>query len=152
MPQGGFLRGLDLGQVEDDGAALGAQRPVGVDHVERGVDDRGRKAGAVAVAHVPVVQMQTAGAENAGGEIELLLPVRDDLPAEEALAPGVHLRSHGLGDTQERLLAPKGNLEVAQVVERHAVDLAEGVLAVEHPAVGAGEQGVGHVADARFHR
>ena len=38
--------------------------------------------------------------------------------------------------------------QVALVVERHAVDLAERVLAVEHPAVGAGEEGVGDVADA----
>ena len=66
--------------------------------------------------------------------------------------PGVHLRRDRLGDAQERLVAAEGDLEVAQVVERHRVDLAERILAVEHPAVGPGEQGVGHVADARLHR
>ena len=40
-------------------------------------------------------------------------------------------------------------LQVALVVERHRRDLAERVLAVEHPAVGAGQQRVGDVADAR---
>ena len=42
----------------------------------------------------------------------------------------------------------EGQLEVALVVERHAVDLAERVLAVEHPAVGAREQRVRDVANA----
>jgi hypothetical protein len=41
-----------------------------------------------------------------------------------------------------------GQPEVALVVERHRRELAQRVLAVEHPAVGAGEQGIGHVPDA----
>ena len=152
VPECGLLGGLDLGQVEDDRAALAAQRLVVVDHVERGIDDRGGEAGAVAVAHVAVVQVQAAGAEDAGGEVELLFPIRDGLPAEEALGPGVHLGRDVLGDAQERLLAAEGDREVALIVERHGVDLAERVLAVEHPAVGAGKQGVGDVADAGLHR
>ena len=39
-------------------------------------------------------------------------------------------------------------LEVALVVERHGIDLPEGVLAIEHPAVGARQQRVGDVAQA----
>ena len=45
-------------------------------------------------------------------------------------------------------MARKGDREVALIVERHGVDLAERILAVEHPAVGARKQGVGDVADA----
>src|SRR5688572_11870113 len=41
-------------------------------------------------------------------------------------------------------------LEVALVVERHRGDLAERVFSVEHPAVGAGEQGVCNVANTVF--
>jgi hypothetical protein len=55
VPECCLLGGLDLGQVEDDRAALAAQRLVVVDHVKHGVDDRGGEAGAVAVAHVAVV-------------------------------------------------------------------------------------------------
>ena len=45
-----------------------------------------------------------------------------------------------------------GQLQVPLVVERHRRQLAERVLAVEHPAVGAGEQRVGDVADALVDR
>ena len=45
-----------------------------------------------------------------------------------------------------------GQLQVPLVVERHRRDLAERVLAVEHPAVGAREQRVGDVADALLDR
>ena len=45
-----------------------------------------------------------------------------------------------------------GQLEVALVVQRHGRDLAERVLAVEHPAVGARQQRVGDVADALLDR
>ena len=49
------------------------------------------------------------------------------------------------------VFAAEGDREVALVVERHGVDLAERVLAVEHPAVGAGEQAESDAADARLH-
>ena len=45
-----------------------------------------------------------------------------------------------------------GQLQVALVVEGHRRDLAERILAVEHPAVGAREQRVGDVAQSRFDR
>ena len=43
-------------------------------------------------------------------------------------------------------------LQVSLVVERHRRDLAERVFAVEHPAVGAAQQRVGDVANARLNR
>ena len=52
----------------------------------------------------------------------------------------------------EHGIAMDGQLEVALVVQRHGRDLAERVLAVEHPAVGARQQRVRDVADAVFHR
>ena len=62
-----------------------------VDHVEREIDDRSREAGAVLLAHVAVVEVQTARAEDLGGEVELLAPVGDDGSPEKALRPLVHL-------------------------------------------------------------
>jgi hypothetical protein len=50
------------------------------------------------------------------------------------------------------VLRREGRLQRALVVQRHRLHLPEGVLAVEHPAVGAGEQGVGHVAQAGVER
>ena len=152
IPQRGLLGGLDLRQVEDHGAAFAPQRPVVVDHVESGIDDRCGETGAVAVAHVPIVQMQAAGAEDAGGEVELLFPVRNGCAAEEALGPSIDFGGDRFGNAQEGLLAPEGDLEVALVVERHGIDLAERVLAVEHPSVGAREECEGDRADARRHR
>ena len=66
--------------------------------------------------------------------------------------PLVHLAGDRLGRPQEDRVAGDGELQVALVVERHRLDLAQGVLAVEHPAVGAREQGVGDVADALLRR
>src|SRR5688500_20156343 len=45
-----------------------------------------------------------------------------------------------------------GQLQIALVVERHRAQLTEGVLAVEHPAVGARQQRIGNVADALVDR
>ena len=72
----------------------------------------------------------------------------DDRPAEEAPRPGVHLAGDLLGRGHEHVGPRERQLQVALVVERHRVDLAERVLAVEHPAVGAREQRVGDVANA----
>src|SRR6476659_8287539 len=79
---------------------------------------------------------------------KLRAPVRDDRAAEEVLRPRVHLAGDALGRRHEDIGALVRQAQVALVVERHAVDLPERILAVEHPAVGAGEQGVGDVADA----
>ncbi|MEZ4235251.1 MAG: hypothetical protein R3F59_03650 [Myxococcota bacterium] len=95
-----------------------------------------------------VVEVQAAAAVDDGGGVELGAPVVDDLAAEEVARPGVHLAGDGLGDLQEQRVAADGEPEVAQVVEGHGGDLAERVLAVEHPAVGAAQQGVGDVAEA----
>ena len=73
-------------------------------------------------------------------------------PAEEALRPRVHLAGHLLGHAQEQRVAVDRELQVALVVERHRRELAERVLAVEHPAVGARQQRVGDVADALLQR
>ncbi len=147
-----LLGGLDLRQVEHDRRAVPAQPLVVVDHVEHQVGDRGGEAGAVGLPDVTVVEVQPAHAEDLGREVELLLPVVDDLAAEEALGPAVHLAGDLLGDFQEQRVAVDRQLEVALVVERHRLGLAQGVLAVEHPAVGARQQRVGHVADALFDR
>ena len=52
------------------------------------------------------------------------------------------------GDAQEAWVFGDRELEVALVVERHGIDLPEGVLAIEHPAVSAREQSVSDVAQA----
>ena len=90
--------------------------------------------------------MQTAGAEDLRREFELDPPVGDDLTPEEAARPTVHLAGDLLGDREKQRISGDGQLQVALVVERHRRHLPEGVLAVEHPAVGAGEQRVGDVA------
>ena len=148
VPQSRFLGGLDLGQVENDRGSRAGQRPVIVGHVEDEVDDRRGKAGAVPLSHVAVVEVQAAGAKHLRREVELPAPVGDDGPPEEALRPLVHFLRDAFGDAQEKRVLLDRQPEVALVVERHRVDLPDCVLAVEHPAVGAREQGVGDVAQA----
>jgi len=92
--------------------------------------------------------VQPTGAEDLRREVELLPPVVDDPAAEEALGPAVHLVGDLLGHLEKQRVLVDRQLEVALIVERHGGDLPESVLAVEHPAVGARQQGVGHVADA----
>ena len=104
------------------------------------------------MAEMAIVEVQAAGAEDSGGEVELLPPVGNDPAAEKAFRPGVHLGGDGFGGGQEPRVTMDGELEVALIVERHARDLAERVLAVEHPAVRPGQQRVGDVADAAFER
>ncbi len=103
-------------------------------------------------AHVAVVEVQAAGAEDRHREVELGAPVADDRPPEEALCPCVHLARHLSRDVEEHGLAREGEAEIALVVERHGRSLPERVFAVEHPAVGAREQGVGDVAQAGLER
>ena len=95
--------------------------------------------------------MQSAGAEDLGGELELPSPVLDDGMAEKAPGPGIHLVGHLLAYLMEQRVARDGEFEVALVVQRHGIDLTHGILAVEHPPVGPGQQGVGDVANAAFH-
>ncbi len=152
IPERRLLRGLDLRQVEDDAGPGPLQVLVVVDDVEHGIDDRRPEPRPVRQADVPVVEVQPAGAEDPGREVELPPPVVDDRAPEEAPCPRVHLARHLLGHPQEERVPGDGELEVALVVEGHRGDLAERVLAIEHPAVRAGEQGVGHVADALLHR
>src|SRR3954468_3185261 len=94
--------------------------------------------------------MKAARSEDPGREIELPAPIIDDRTPEEAPRPPVHLTSDLLGDSQEYRIAREGQLQVALVVERHRRHLAERVLAVEHPAVRAGEERIRDVADAAF--
>ncbi len=103
-------------------------------------------------AHVPVVEVQSAGAEDRHGHVELRAPVGDDGTAEEALRPLVHLVGDAGGDLEEHGLARQRQAQVALVVERHRRALPERVLAVEHPAIGAREQRVGDVAQAGVER
>jgi len=148
VPERGLLGRLDLGQVEHQRAALGPQRRLVVHDVDRGIDDRRGERRPGRVAHMPVDQVQAAGAEDPRGEGELGAPVGDRLAAERLARPGVHLRRDPLGDVEEPRVRGERELEVPVIVERHGLDLPQCVLAVEHPAVGAGEQGVGDVAQA----
>src|SRR6476620_3120689 len=110
-----------------------------VDHVEREVDDRSREAGTDPLAHVPVIEVQYARAEDLSGEVELSAPVGDDGSPEKPLRPLVHFGCDFFGDAQEAWVAGDRESEVALVVERHRVDLSERILAIEHPAVGTRE-------------
>ena len=97
---------------------------------------------------LPFFEVQATRAEDDGREIELLTPVVDDRAAEKPLRPGVHLGGNLLGGGDEHLILRDRQLQVALIVERHRRHLAERVFAVEHPAVGAGQQRIGHVPDA----
>ena len=123
-----------------------------VDDEERAVDDGGGEAAAVRPPDVPIVEMQAARAEDLRREVELRLPVVDGGTPQEALRPAVHLCGHVFGHVHEHRVAVDRELEIALVVQRHRGDLAEGVFAVEHPAVGARQQRVGDVADAGIER
>jgi len=57
---------------------------------------------------VAVVEVQPAGAEDPGGEVELRLPVADGGAAEKPPGPAVHLARHLLGDLCEQGVAMDG--------------------------------------------
>ena len=102
-------------------------------------------------AEVAVIEMEPPAPVEHGGEVQLPAPVGDDGVAEETLGPAVHFVGDLFGDLEKERVPGQGELEVAVVVQGHGVHLAQGVLAVEHPAVGPGQQGVGDVADAGAH-
>ena len=101
---------------------------------------------------VTVVEVETARAEDAGREVELLPPVEDRAAAQEVCRPGVHLLRDPLCRGEEHRVTVKRQLEVALVVERHRRDLSERILAVEHPAVRSGKECIRDVADALVDR
>ena len=149
VPERRLFGGLDLGRYSTSDAPDPRSRALVVDDKQGGVHDRRRKAGAVGPADVPVVQMQAAGAEDVRREVELLAPVLDGRAAEEALRPARSSRPPpARPPTGTRRRDRMARLQAALIVERHRGHLAERVLAVEHPAVGAREQRIGHVAEA----
>ena len=106
VPQRRLLGRLDLRQVEHDRCARPRAAPAWLlHHVQRGVDDRRREAAAVGVAHVAVVEVQPARAEDLGREVELRPPVVDDRPAEETARPARSSRRPRLGDVEEDAVA-----------------------------------------------
>ena len=143
---------LDLRQIEHERTPVRAQPRLVVHEEHRGVDDGRGEAVAIRPADVTVVEMETARAEDHGREVELRAPVVDDAAAEERLRPRVHLDRHRFGGRQEHGVAVDGQFQVALVVQRHRGQLAERVLAVEHPAIGAREQRVRDVTDAALDR
>ena len=148
VPQRRFLSGLDLRQVEDQAGTLIRKGLVVARDVERGVNDRGGKTATVGVTDVAVIQVQPARPEDLRCEVELLPPSRNSLPSKEALGPCVHLCRDALGRLQEDWVLRKRQPKISLIVQRHRLDLAEGVLAVEHPSVRPGQESVGYVADA----
>ena len=86
---------------------------------------------------MPVVQMQSPGAKNLGGKVELSIPIVDHRAPQEAPRPIVHLAGHLLGYLEKDGIARKGQLEVALVIQRHGRYLTQSVFAIEHPAVGS---------------
>ena len=93
------------------------------------------------------------GPEDLRREVELRPPVVDDRRgrrtrcAHRFISPATcsaAVRNTGVAANRQ--------LQVALVVQRHRRHLAERVLAVEHPAVGARQQRVGDVADALLRR
>ena len=148
LPQRRFFGRLDLRQVEHEAPPFAPKDLVIVDDVQGHIDDgRGQRV-AVGPAHVAIVEVESARAEDPRREIELGPPVLDGPAAEEPLRPGVHLARDLLGDGHERRVARERQPEVALVVERHAVDLAEGVFTVKHPPVCAGKEGIGDIPNA----
>ena len=152
VPHHRILDVLYLRQVERERGTGAAEHLVVVDD-EGGEVRRGcGVAGTVRMLDVAVVQVKAARPEHLRREVELLLPVGDGAAAEEAFRPAVHFIRNLLGRTHEHRIAREGELQVPLVVQRHRPDLAERVLAVEHPAVGAGEQRIRDVADAGLDR
>lgn len=123
-----------------------------VDDVEGGIDDRCRESGAVAVAHVPVVEVQSTGAIDLGRERQLPAPILDDRPPKEGGRPVVHFAGDLFRHDEELWILVNRQFQVSLVVQRHRRHLAERVFTVEHPAIGATQQRVGHVAQASLDR
>ena len=148
-PVCGFGGCLYLRQVENDRASLAAQRLCVVGEVQRSVGHAGGVTVAVLMGDMAIVEMEATGSEDARGHLQLLLPVGDDFPAVEVDSPVVHLPGNDLGDVMELWVARKGQLDTPEVVQRHGINLAQGVLAIEHPAVGPRQQRVGNIAQPR---
>ena len=75
-----------------------------------------------------------------------------DWVTEELFAPRVDLAGDGFRRLQEHRVARDRQFQIALVVQRHRRQLTERVFAVEHPAVRAGQERVGDVADALRNR
>ena len=154
MPQRGLLGGLDLRQVEHHRAAQRRQAARGCWRRRCAASTiEAEKPDAVGPAHVPIVEVQAAGAEERRGEVELRAPSRRRSAGRGSRATSAFISAATCaGDLEEHRVARQRQRQVALVVERHRRHLAEGVLAVEHPAVGAREQRVGDVAQAALDR
>ncbi len=97
VPERRFLGRLNLRQIERQRRVRPGKLLVVVDDVERGVDDGRREAGTGGVTDVAVVEVQAAGPEQLGREVELRAPVLNGVAAEELARPAVHLAGHLLG-------------------------------------------------------
>ena len=81
--------------------------------------------------------MQSSDPEHLSGELQLLPPVLDDFSSKKIQGPLVHLLRHLLCGFQKDGVLVDGQFQVSLIVEGHVSDLPQGVLPVEHPAIGA---------------
>ena len=123
-----------------------------VDDIKRRIGDGRGKAVAAGVADLPVVQVQPRARKILVVKVELLPPVGDDRLAEEVLAHSFISPATCSATFMNTGSPMDSELQVALVIQRHRRDLAERVFAVEHPAIGAGKQSVGDVANPVFDR
>jgi hypothetical protein len=148
----GIFGGLSFGEVQHQRRPILAQALVVIHHEESRIHDRCGETTAPFRPDVAVVQVKAAGAEDFGGEAELLDPIVNDRLAEKAFAPGVHFLRDILGCLHENVVAMDRQLQVTLIVERHRRDLAERILAVKHPTIGSGEERIGDIANAFIDR
>src|SRR5262245_19110562 len=94
-----------------------------------------------------VVQMQSASAENLCRKVQLLDPIVDDGSTEESLSPLIHFSGNVLGSFHENRIAMDSKVEIALVIERHRRYLAQRVLSLEHPSVGARQKRIRNIAN-----
>src|SRR5262249_7822434 len=116
VPKGRVCGALRLRQIEDERRTFVAQSTVVIHDEKCRVHDRCRKTGTVGISNMTIVEVQSAGAEDFRGEIELLHPIFDDRPAEKSFGPGVHLVCHLFGRLHEGRITMNSELEVPLII------------------------------------
>src|SRR6267143_338170 len=70
--------------------------------------------------------------------------------AKELLRPPVHFACHPFCDLHEYWILVNRHFEVTLVIERHRINLSEGIFTIKHPSIGAGKQCIGYISYTAF--
>src|SRR5580704_9402940 len=145
VPKRRLFSRLNLRQIKHNRRRRFPQPLLVIHHVKHQIHNRRRETRPVGLAHVTVIQMQTASPKNLSREPQLLPPVVHNRAPEKSLPPFVHLAGNFFSHPQKSRIAGNRHRQVPLILKRNRLNLPQRILAIKHPPIRPRKQRISRV-------